>query len=950
MKRSIPFFVLTFCLLLLSSVAPGKTNPRTCGSGPEKREELRLVAEQNRRLRPRTKQTQSNPARTAGEMVIMEAADGIVSERNIFNLDQRRIAFSPSANSTAYRFEPGDAAFIEPAADDRALTSLEDDDAADSALPFPFPYFGQRYDRVWINSDGNLSFDRPDTASADRSLGRFTSGPPRLAPLFTDLDPSRAGSVVISESKERFTVTWLRVPEYRSAGTGSPNTFQVTLYPDGRVEFHFRGVTALDAVVGIARGRLEGAASVVSFLNGASTTFTSSIAERFSLGSEIDMVTLSQRFFSQFDDAYDYLVVYNNMGISPGAGVVAFEVTVRNDRLGYGDREVDEGLQYGSRRRLQAVLNLGPLNQYPVDPNALVPSRASSRDTPLSILGHEAGHLFLAFASVRDAGNPVARPMLGTQNAHWTFGFNSEASLLEGNRIRDLGPGATPRFETVGSSEGYAPLDQYLMGMRAPAEVPPTFLVESATLGFFARPPQTGVRFDGLRRDIAVGELIEAEGRRTPDHTVAQRRFRFAFVLLVTPGTEPTPEQVAQVERYRAEFGPYYDRMTGGRGAAETTIREALAFSTQPAGGVVTGGTAEIRIEVARPGPVEVALVASPGGLLWLPERVTIPAGATSALVRVTGANPGVADIVATAAGDRHETARIRFQVRDAASAGLRAWVRDGDRQVLRSGRPLDPIVVRVVDENRVPYPGVPVTGAPLGGRLETDTLMSDEQGEVRFRFLPGRGPVNEASFSVGGSAQPPARAVLLSTPFVADGGVVNAASFSPGLSPGALVTLFGANLTASREPAGERFPGTATLNGTQVFVGDRSARLLYVSDRQINFVMPATVEPAVQEVEIRNSLGISERKPVSVEAAWPGIFSASARPDGLIRIVATGLGRGLDVRATVGDFAGEVVALATLPGGEIEVTVRPPAQAKGTVPVRLLTGNRSSNALEVVL
>jgi len=30
--------------------------------------------------------------------------------------------------------------------------------------------------------------------------------------------------------------------------------------------------------------------------------------------------------------------------------------------------------------------------------------------------------------------------MLGTQLAHWAFTFNSEASLLEGNRIRDNGP------------------------------------------------------------------------------------------------------------------------------------------------------------------------------------------------------------------------------------------------------------------------------------------------------------------------------------------------------------------------------------------------------------------------------------------------------------------------------------------------------------------------------
>src|SRR5262249_45926910 len=128
---------------------------------------------------------------------------------------------------------------------------------------------------------------------------------------------------------------------------------------------------------------------------------------------------------------------------------------------------------------MQAFLNLGPLSNYPRDINAGVPLRGSTGDTPVTIIAHETGHLFLALASIRDPLDPAARPMLGGALAHWSFNFNSEASFLEGNRIADNGESANPRFATVATVEGYSPLDQYLMGFRAPEEVAPLFLVQS---------------------------------------------------------------------------------------------------------------------------------------------------------------------------------------------------------------------------------------------------------------------------------------------------------------------------------------------------------------------------------------------------------------------------------------------------------------------------------------
>jgi len=68
------------------------------------------------------------------------------------------------------------------------------------------------------------------------------------------------------------------------------------------------------------------------------------------------------------------------------------------------------------------------------------------------------------------------KQLLGRDQAHWSFFLDSDASVMEGNDIEDKGGG---RFETVGIAHGFSALDQYGMGLRAAAEVPPFFYVEA---------------------------------------------------------------------------------------------------------------------------------------------------------------------------------------------------------------------------------------------------------------------------------------------------------------------------------------------------------------------------------------------------------------------------------------------------------------------------------------
>ena len=104
-------------------------------------------------------------------------------------------------------------------------------------------------------------------------------------------------------------VSWVGVPDYQ---TETPQTFQIRLYPEGRIEFAFSGVSVArgrgDFVGGTARNH-----TVVSFANDTSGEYyrrrspSGSAAAKRSTSS-----TTAQKFYQTHDDAYDYLVIYNN--------------------------------------------------------------------------------------------------------------------------------------------------------------------------------------------------------------------------------------------------------------------------------------------------------------------------------------------------------------------------------------------------------------------------------------------------------------------------------------------------------------------------------------------------------------------------------------------------------------------------------------------------------------
>ena len=365
-----------------------------------------------------------------GEIAVLQDVGDLITRANPLDLADAAVRFRPNA-SGGYGVEQAPYGFRQQLGEAFALA---DDDTREMALPFVFTFFGQQHDRVFVNSDGNLTFTEPDTASSARSVSRFLAGPPRLAPLFADLDPSTGGKMLAFGDSERFSVTWCGVHEWDKPESA---TMQITLLADGLIEVHVSGQTTIrQAVIGASPGRTADFV-IADFSSAAGNAGgAGAIGESFSDTSDLDMIGVSRRFLATHPDEFDQLIVFTEEPLLTDA--FAYEVTVSNDISGLGMATYSHASAYGSAGRLQSMQNMDALSKYPDDPRR----RFHGQNSTVGLLGHEFGHRWLAFLTFRDGNSQASQALLGRDQAHWSFFFDSDASVLEGNDIVDHGGGS----------------------------------------------------------------------------------------------------------------------------------------------------------------------------------------------------------------------------------------------------------------------------------------------------------------------------------------------------------------------------------------------------------------------------------------------------------------------------------------------------------------------------
>jgi hypothetical protein len=499
-----------------------------------------------------------------GDIAVLRDQGDLIVPANAYDLVNLGLRFTRNADG-GYDVRQGDAAFRTTVGN---RVTLGDDDSIRVEVPFGFPFFGGTERTAFVNSDGNITFGEGDSASTDRSVGRLLTGPPRVAVFLSDLDPTTAGAVFVNAASDQYTVTWCGVRAFDSTRA---TTVQATLLPEGTVEMRFAlGITVPDAVVGLSPGR-TGSFRPID-LSGAGPTAGggAAVGERFSEHPDLDAVTVTKTFYQSHPDSYDQLVMWTDANVV-GADTFAFESTVTNEVRGIGLEIFDASREFGSAGRLRSYAVMDALTKYPDDPA----QRFLGENTTLSVLGQECGHRWLAFVNFRDHRGERSDALLGRQEAHWSFFMDSDASVMEGNDIQDLGGGA---FRTVDAVRRYSRLDQYAMGLVGPGDVPMFFYVESPTNLSETRDresgPRIGVTFNGTRRDVLVDDIIAIHGARTPPAAESSRLHRQAFLYIVGGGRNPDAGQIAKVDRIRRQWETFFLQATENRMRADTRLAQ----------------------------------------------------------------------------------------------------------------------------------------------------------------------------------------------------------------------------------------------------------------------------------------------------------------------------------------------------------------------------------------
>lgn len=445
-----------------------------------------------------------------------------------------------------------------------ALT-LGDDDSLGAAVPFSFTFYSRRQNQAFVNSDGNVTFEEEDRASSARDVSRLLTGPPRVAPFLSDLDPTAGGRIFLQSASDQFTVTWCGV---RGFGLSDRATVQVTLLPDGSFEEKIADSTTLgDAVVGASPGRTGTFTPLDLSVQNPGSGGSAAVGERFATDIELDLVAVAKKFYQTHQDLYDQLVIWTDRKVTRGA--FAFEITVANEIQGIGVDVYDTAREFGSAGRLRSTVLMDLLSKYPSDPT----QKFLDEDSTLSLMGQECGHRWLAFLLFRDHNGANSDALLGRDKAHWSFFFDSDASVMEGNDIENLGGGS---FRTVAAVERYSSLDQYAMGFLKESDVAPFFYVEAPTnvqpSASTVSAPKLGVTFNGTARIVLIQDVVAVLGPRQPAAGTGSRIHRQAFLFVVSSGRQAADTDVAKIDRIRSEWEGFFSRATSGRGRAETRL------------------------------------------------------------------------------------------------------------------------------------------------------------------------------------------------------------------------------------------------------------------------------------------------------------------------------------------------------------------------------------------
>jgi uncharacterized protein (TIGR03437 family) len=144
--------------------------------------------------------------------------------------------------------------------------------------------------------------------------------------------------------------------------------------------------------------------------------------------------------------------------------------------------------------------------------------------------------------------------------------------------------------------------------------------------------------------------------------------------------------------------------------------------------------------------------------------------------------------------------------------------------------------------------------------------LLIGDMFNQRIRIVSGAG--NAAASPGNGPGPGPSPG-----PAINNGGVVEGASFRSSPTGGAIISIFGANLSEVTQNA-STIPLPTNLGGTSVTINGAAAPLFFVSPTQINLQVPSNLAPGIAAVQVSRNGVNSPSQSVSIAAFSPAIFT----------------------------------------------------------------------------
>ncbi len=216
-----------------------------------------------------------------------------------------------------------------------------------------------------------------------------------------------------------------------------------------------------------------------------------------------------------------------------------------------------------------------------------------------SVFNQEAGHRWIVTFD-GTSGQPPLLPLLGRDDAHWSYFMDSSASPMEGNWWRDNGNG-TFTTRTTFNNWYFNDLDLYLMGLLPTESVRPWFLITDVDAGNArdiygqalnpASPPQITqpLTVRGRRVEYGIGDVTSQLGGRFPVAGQDRTRFKVVFVMLAGGNYRLAESQRREFEDMVDSYATGFKE--GARNLAELDYRLAAAPPRIPIGGICSSAS-----------------------------------------------------------------------------------------------------------------------------------------------------------------------------------------------------------------------------------------------------------------------------------------------------------------------------------------------------------------------